>query len=66
MILDNFWIYFLAFCLSGIIFTYPMEKRENFKRKLVFFAGLAALLGYSVFFIPEENSFFVEATNVKL
>ena len=61
MIAENFWIYFIAFCLSGSVFTYTMEKLENFRKKLVIFAGIAVLLGVSVFFLPEKNTFFIEA-----
>ena len=32
MIAENFWIYFIAFCLSGSVFTYTMEKLENFRK----------------------------------
>ena len=61
MIAENFWIYFIAFCLSGSVFTYTMEKLENFRKKLVIFAGIAVLLGVSVFFLLEKNTFFIEA-----
>ncbi len=61
MIAENFWIYYIAFCLSGVIFTFPMEKLENFKRKLAIYAGIAAGLGCFVFFLPEKNTFLIEA-----
>ncbi len=61
MILENFWIYFIAFCLSGIVFTYPMERLENFKKKLLLFAGIAFVFGGSVFFLPEKNVLLLEA-----
>ena len=61
MIAENFGIYFIAFCLSGSIFTYTMEKLEHFRKKLVIFAGIAVLLGCSVFFLPEKNTFLIEA-----
>ena len=38
-----------------------MEKLENFRKKLVIFAGIAVLLGVSVFFLLEKNTFFIEA-----
>ena len=32
MILENFWIYLIAFWVSGYVFSYPMEKLKNFKK----------------------------------
>ena len=61
MIAENFWIYFIAFCLSGSVFTYTMEKLEYFKRKQAIFAGIAVVLGCSIFFLPEKHTFFIEA-----
>lgn len=61
MILENFWIYFLAFCMSGVVFTYPMEKQVGFKRKLLIFACIALVFGSFVFLFPEKDAFFAEA-----
>lgn len=61
MILENFWIYFVAFCLSGAVFTYPMEKQENFKRKLAVFVGIAIVFGSSVLLLPGKNILLIEA-----
>ncbi len=61
MILENFWIYFIAFCLSGIVFTYPMERQANFKRNIAIFAGIALVFGSSVFFLPGEHILLIEA-----
>ncbi len=43
MIMEHYWLYHIAFCMSGVVFTMPMEKREHFKRKLCVF-GLIGLL----------------------
>ena len=61
MIIENFWVYYLAFVVSGIVFTYPMERLENFKRKLGLFFGIAVIFGCFVFVIPDKNRIFVES-----
>ena len=33
MILDYFGIYFIAFFISGIVFTHSAERKEGFRKK---------------------------------
>ncbi len=61
MIFGDFWIYFIAFCMSGVVFTYPMEKQVGFKRKMLIFAGIALVFGSSVVLFPEKHGLFAEA-----
>lgn len=60
MILDNYWIYYLAFFLSGIVFTSPMEKMEHFKRKMFVFFIIALVFGFFILYIPLEYTIFLE------
>lgn len=60
MIAENYWIYQFAFWLSGIVFTLPMEKRENIQRRIGI-SGIAAFLCAAVIIIvPAENTFLTE------
>ena len=61
MILENYWIYYLAFLVSVIIFTYPMEKLENFKRKIIIFSVIAVVFGLFILYLPLEHTAFLEA-----
>ena len=61
MIQENFWIYFIAFCISGYVFTHPMEKLENFKRKQLLFGLIAMVLGIVILSLPEKHLFLTEA-----
>ena len=55
MILEYYWIYYIAFCVSGIIFTLPMEKREGFRKKLAIFWVLSFLFGVLTLHLPNAN-----------
>ena len=61
MILENFWIYLIAFWVSGYVFSYPMEKLENFKRKQLIYGLAAILLGTVILHLPEKNLLLTEA-----
>ena len=61
MILENFWIYLIAFWVSGYVFSYPMEKLENFKRKQLIYGLGAILLGTVILHLPEKNLLLTEA-----
>ena len=61
MILENFWIYLIAFWVSGYVFSYPMEKLENFKRKQLIYGLVAILLGTVILHLPEKNLLLTEA-----
>ena len=41
MIHEYFWVYYIAFFISGIILTLSMEKKEDFKKKLFVFGVMA-------------------------
>ena len=61
MLYEYFWIYFVAFYISGIVFAWPMEKREHFGRKM-FLSGFAALiLGVIILHLPRGNELLMEA-----
>ena len=66
MMLDNFWIYYLAFWLSVITFTYPAEKLENFKRKMLIFSIIALVFGISILYLPLEHTILLEAIGMIL
>ena len=55
MTFGNYWIYRAAFWLSGMIFTFPMEKRENFKRNFWIFLTTAAVYEVFLWFLPLEG-----------
>ena len=61
MILEYYWIYYIAFCVSGIIFTLPMEKREGFRKKLAIFWVLSFLFGVLTLHLPNANVILLEA-----
>ena len=53
MITKTYWLYIvLAFWMSGIIFTLPMERKEKFGWRL--FAGAGVMLAFSllIFYLP--------------
>ena len=60
MILDYFGIYFIAFFVSGIIFTHSMERKENFWKKMLVFAGTMILLAIAILKLPRTNVFLME------
>ena len=60
MILDYFVIYYVAFFISGIVFTYPAERKENFRKKLLIFSGIMLLLAVAILKLPRENVFLME------
>lgn len=64
MILENYWIYYIAFCISGVVFTHYADKRENFGKKLAIFAGVVVVLGFYILCFPEVNSLFLEAVSM--
>lgn len=55
MTFGNHWIYRAAFWLSGMIFTFPMEKRENFKRNFWIFLMTAVVYEVFLWFLPLEG-----------
>ena len=61
MIQENFWTYFIAFYISGYVFTHPMEKLENFKRKQLLFGMSAMVLGIVILNLPEKHLLLTEA-----
>ena len=61
MILENYWIYYPAFWLAGIIFTWPMEKRADFKKKMLIFSACAVILGIAILRLPKEHQLLTEA-----
>ena len=60
MILDYFGIYYVAFFISGIVFTYPAERKENFRKKLLIFSGIMLLLAVAILKLPRANVFLME------
>ena len=61
MILEHYWIYFIAFFVSGIIFTLPMEKREGFQKKITICFLTIVLFGAVVLHLPKGNVIVLEA-----
>ena len=61
MILDDFGIYFIAFFVSGIIFTHSMERKDGFWRKMLIFTGGMLVLAAAIPGLPRENEFVMEA-----
>ena len=61
MILEYYWIYYIAFFVSGIIFTLPMEKKEGFRKKLVAFTAISLFLGVGILYLPRGNKVLLEA-----
>lgn len=61
MILENYWIYYPAFWLSGIIFTWPMEKQDDFKKKMLIFSVCAVIFGIAILCLPKEHQLLTEA-----
>lgn len=55
MIVDYYWVYYLAFFASGMVFCQPMEKKENFKRKVAVIAVLAVVIGRLILCLPGRN-----------
>jgi len=66
MILDYFWIYFIAFFVSGIIFSHSMERKENFRYKIVIFTGIAIVLGVLILNLPKTHVIVTEAVFMAL
>ena len=44
----QFWLYQCFFWASGVVFSYPLKKRKNFKVRIIVFAGI--ILIYSLLF----------------
>lgn len=44
----QFWLYQFFFWTSGVVFSYPLKKRKNFKVRIIVFAGI--ILIYSLLF----------------
>lgn len=61
MILDYFGIYFIAFFISGIVFTHSAERKEGFRKKFFFFVGALTLLAMAILKLPRENIIVMEA-----
>ena len=61
MILENYWIYYPAFWLSGIIFTWPMEKQDDVKKKMLIFSVCAVIFGIAILCLPKEHQLLTEA-----
>ena len=55
MIAENFWIYLIAFWVSGYVFSYPFEKLENFKRYQLIYGLGAIVLGIVILHVPGKN-----------
>lgn len=60
MMQKYFWLYYIAFYISGIIFSLPMEKKVYFWRKLLISGGIAGLLGCIILHLPRENEILLE------
>lgn len=56
MISDKFWIFQCAFWISGIIFSLPMEKRENFNKRAIVSSAIFVIVAvlFQVF-LPVRN-----------
>lgn len=61
MIVEHYWIYYLAFCLSGPLFCRPMQKRKGYLKKAAAYLSLALLLGGLILQLPGKNGFLLEA-----
>ena len=61
MILEQFWFYVITFFLSGIVFTYPMEKKIHFKRNFMIFAAMEVIYAVVITCIPFSNRIVAEA-----
>lgn len=61
MITENFLSYQIAFWLSGVMFSLPMEKREKFNMRFGVFAGVACIWGIVIMFMPGSNAVWKEA-----
>lgn len=61
MIHEYFWVYYIAFFISGIILTLSMEKKEDFKKKLFVFGVMAFGFGMFILKLPRDNVFLLEA-----
>lgn len=61
MLHEYFWIYYVAFYISGVIFTCPMERREHFWRKMLISGVIVMIFGVMVLHLPKENELLMEA-----
>lgn len=61
MILKYYWIYYIAFFVSGVLFTCPMEKRQYFREKILGFSLGVLALGVLILCLPEEDSVMIES-----
>lgn len=61
MILEHYWIYYLAFCLSGPVFCRPMQKKKDFSKKAGIFLVIALVFGRVILLIPGKNMLLLEA-----
>ncbi len=61
MLGEDFWIYHIAFWMSGIIFTLPMERRENFGKRIGLFWIAVCIFAGLTLLLPERNTFRAEA-----
>ena len=66
MILEYYWIYYLAFFLSGIVFGLPMEKKDGFRQKFGLFFMADLLLGVIILYLPRENVLLLKAVFMAL
>ncbi len=54
------WILFMALWMSGVVFSWPMEKKKDFRRRVSIFSAIAAA-GFSFFlYVIWDGQFWVE------
>lgn len=61
MIAENYWIYQFAFWMSGVVFTLPMEKKENFGRRIGFSCVATIICAIIIGIVPGDHTFLTEA-----
>ncbi len=60
MIMEHYWLYHIAFCASGAVFTIPMERREQFKRRVCIFLLMGLMGALVLLYYPGADQFWIE------